>query len=156
MKDENKNQPVQPTAGKSRKTAQLPTQPGHVQQICYLAGEEQSINPLDMAVQNCIAKMTGGISPASVSLAWLDWGIHLAVSPGKQADLLGLLQKQALEWPQMINPAEADEMNVTDAASADSRFSDQRWKQWPYRAMSAYFLQTPGTVATGNHTSTWR
>ena len=52
----------------------------------YVHEAHYPINPLDMALQNHIAKLTGGISPASVSLAWMDWAMHLATSPGKQME----------------------------------------------------------------------
>ena len=33
-----------------------------------------------------LGALTGGVSPASVMLAAIDWGWHLAMSPGKQVD----------------------------------------------------------------------
>ena len=36
------------------------------------------------------ARAFASLSPASLSLAWLDWAMHLAASPGKQTELLRL------------------------------------------------------------------
>ena len=42
---------------------------------------------MDHASRAMIARMTGGLSPASLAEAWADWAIHLAASPGKQSQL---------------------------------------------------------------------
>ena len=44
-------------------------------------------NALDHIVHTNIARLTGGLSPMALALATLDWGMHLAVSPGRQGDL---------------------------------------------------------------------
>ncbi|WP_230413831.1 PHA/PHB synthase family protein [Undibacterium umbellatum] len=110
--------------------------------LCYLGGGEAEVHPLDMALQNHIAKLTGGISPASVALAWMDWAMHIAVSPGKQLELGNLMQRQVASWPQLLAPAltgkpEESEKNV----AGDTRFADAGWANWPFNAMSQYFLQ---------------
>jgi polyhydroxyalkanoate synthase len=110
---------------------------------------------MDMALQNHIAKLTGGISPASVNLAWADWAMHLATTPGKQMELVGLLQKQAAEWPAFMRAATLSPNAATPATStaeaikysvpastSDTRFSHTGWTQWPFNAMSKAFLQT--------------
>ncbi|MFZ6759536.1 PHA/PHB synthase family protein [Undibacterium sp. Ji50W] len=137
-----------PTSGSAGRASYAPQQ---AQQICYLSGNEAEIHPLDMALQNHIAKLTGGISPASVTLAVMDWAIHLAVSPGKQLELLNLVQKQIASWPELLAPAllgkATDTTAATGAGSAihppasDSRFADAGWSNWPFNAFSQYFLQ---------------
>ena len=117
----------------------------------YVHEAHYPINPLDMALQNHIAKLTGGISPASVSLAWMDWAMHLATSPGKQMELVGLAQRQAAEWPPFLKKkllqisqtggAQSAEPEISEATS-DTRFADKAWQQWPYNVMSKAFLQS--------------
>ena len=34
-----------------------------------------------------VARLTAGLSPASLGLAFADWALHLAAAPGKQAEL---------------------------------------------------------------------
>ena len=48
-----------------------------------------SYDVLDHAVHAEIARFTGGLSPAAIALAFADWAIHLAASPGKQLALTG-------------------------------------------------------------------
>ena len=39
---------------------------------------------LDRAATAALAQTTFGLSPATLAQAFSDWGLHLAVSPGKQ------------------------------------------------------------------------
>src|ERR1044072_308423 len=45
--------------------------------------------PFDRAFHAMLARFTGGISPAALSLAWLDWSPHLAAAPQRQMEVLG-------------------------------------------------------------------
>ncbi|MGD2021004.1 MAG: poly-beta-hydroxybutyrate polymerase N-terminal domain-containing protein, partial [Thiohalocapsa sp.] len=45
------------------------------------------IDALDRLVHANMGRLTGNLSPASVSNAFADWAFHLAISPGKQAEL---------------------------------------------------------------------
>ena len=51
------------------------------------------------------ARAFASLSPASLSLAWLDWAMHLAASPGKQTELLRLLPKRRLVVRAEVNEA---------------------------------------------------
>jgi polyhydroxyalkanoate synthase subunit PhaC len=42
---------------------------------------------VDHLLNAMTAQMTGGVSPAAVASAWIDWGLHLASSPAKQVAL---------------------------------------------------------------------
>ncbi|MES2075682.1 MAG: alpha/beta fold hydrolase [Pseudomonadota bacterium] len=102
--------------------------------LCYLADEVGPANQLDLMLQSAIAKMTGGVSPIAMSLAFQDWLMHLAVSPGKQLELVELAKRQALNWvPNGDAKAEAE-------AHADTRFKGQDWSNWPFSAMSRSFV----------------
>lgn len=81
---------------------------------------------LDLFVQSQMAKLTGGVSPIGMGLAFMDWACHLATSPGKQLELL----TQACTAP------------VTAAATlADGRFAGPAWQRWPYQQYAQNFLQ---------------
>jgi hypothetical protein len=54
---------------------------------------------LDRALHAQMARLTQGISPASMVSAYLDWLVHLAMSPGKQAQLLSKVQRKAATHP---------------------------------------------------------
>ena len=44
--------------------------------------------PMDLPLKAGLARLTHGVSPASVAGAYADWFTHLLVSPSRQADLL--------------------------------------------------------------------
>ena len=56
---------------------------------------------VDRSVHAATARLTGGISPATVAEAYMDWAIHLASSPGKQMLLAqkALRKSQRRRWP---------------------------------------------------------
>ena len=47
-----------------------------------LLSQEQA-EQLDRTMHVSLAKLTGGMSPAAIPLAYLDWLIHLWMAPGK-------------------------------------------------------------------------
>ncbi|KUY55153.1 PHA/PHB synthase family protein [Burkholderia sp. RF2-non_BP3] len=93
-----------------------------------------------------VAAMTFGLSPVSMALAVLDWGAHLAVSPGKCFELA----TQA--WLAAVAPAASQGeseggANAADtsglavhAGQADPRFAAPAWSGWPFRAYRDGFL----------------
>lgn len=42
--------------------------------------------PLDRALHAMLARLTGGISPLALSLAYLDWSSHFAAGPQRQLE----------------------------------------------------------------------
>ncbi len=95
---------------------------------------------LDAAFHAQLSKSSMGLSPISLALAYADWAMHLAASPGRQmllAENAVALSKQALTNSMQNKPAEdADGRPVRDL---DPRFSDAGWNQWPFNAMKEGF-----------------
>ena len=61
---------------------------------------------LDRALHAVAAGLTGGLSPAAISLAFADWLLHLAISPGKQMALTAdALQTSSRLAQQLLQPA---------------------------------------------------
>lgn len=61
--------------------------------------------------------MTFGLSPVSLALAMLDWGAHLAVSPGKCFELATqawLASASSVAEPGAADDADADSLAVPD------------------------------------------
>jgi len=77
---------------------------------------------LDPVWHATIGQATGGLSPAALATAYVDWALHLIASPDKQ---VALLKQAAMPPPQ-------------DTAR-DPRFADPAWEAWPYRQMAANF-----------------
>ncbi len=97
---------------------------------------------LDHMLHAAVAKFTGGISPASLMLAWFDWWEHLLFSPSKQQMLIkSWINKTAkfsnytlqAAWghkaPPLIMPP-----------PTDRRFISEDWQKWPFMLMQQGFL----------------
>ena len=48
---------------------------------------EEKFRALDRVREALTAQATGGLSPASLAMAFMDWSIHLASAPGKCLEL---------------------------------------------------------------------
>ncbi|MBB5214451.1 PHA/PHB synthase family protein [Parapusillimonas granuli] len=92
------------------------------------------------------ARAFASLSPASLSLAWLDWAMHLGASPGKQIELLRLAFDHQRELGQYLVEclkASGDPSTVcVEPPETDRRFSDPAWCKWPYNIMHQSFLVT--------------
>ena len=100
---------------------------------------------VDQAVHAALARITGGLSPAVLAEAYLDWAIHLAISPGKQAELLA---KSVRKWTRLVNYLtralrEQEEFEpCIKPLPQDHRFNAQQWQHWPYDICYQSFLLT--------------
>src|SRR5208337_1094882 len=120
-------------------TAPQPVPPSAVARALLPSERE---NALDHIVHTNIARLTGGLSPMALALATLDWGMHLAVSPGRQSDLaLSALAKQAALLPKApLSAAESGDGRVVEQRARDPRFRAEEWGQWPFSFYVDAFL----------------
>jgi polyhydroxyalkanoate synthase len=95
----------------------------------------------DRALHAQLARMTQGISPASVIGSYMDWLVHLAMSPGKQADLLLKAQRKAtrLGLEAMRCKDQADDPCI-EPLPQDRRFAAPEWQRWPFNLIYQAFL----------------
>ncbi len=78
----------------------------------------------------------------ALALATFDWGLHLAVSPGRQTDLaLSALAKQAalLSRAQFFAGKSRDD-GAAKSRAQDRRFRAEEWGHWPFSAYADAFL----------------
>ena len=98
----------------------------------------------DRLFNAAMAKSTAGLDPRVVLLAYLDWWVKLAWSPGTHARLT---EKALRKWAriglflaQYITDREPE--RVIEPLPQDKRFRDPAWRQWPYNLFSQAFLLT--------------
>jgi polyhydroxyalkanoate synthase len=98
----------------------------------------------DRLFNAAMAKSTSGLDPRVVLLAYLDWWVKLAWSPGTHARLT---EKALRKWAriglflaQYITDREPQP--VIEPLPQDKRFRDPAWRQWPYNLYSQAFLLT--------------
>ncbi len=90
---------------------------------------------MDGALHAAMARLTGGISPAALSLAYIDWLQHLATSPDKQ---LALGEDAFASWLRFLLLHGGPD----EAAMDDKCFAGEAWQHWPFNAFAAGFLLT--------------
>lgn len=100
---------------------------------------------LDLVTHAGVAMLTGGLSPISAALACIDWGMHLAISPGKRLELGAQAWRSAARAMQPPRPGsggtEGTDDDIAASAAADPRFRDAAWSAWPFSAYRDTFLR---------------
>jgi polyhydroxyalkanoate synthase len=111
---------------------------------------------IDRLMHAAFARWTGGLSPAGLALAFADWQLHLATSPGKQMELaLKAFGEGSRLLRMMATPHSAWQPWFMIAPRADDRrFSDPDWTLPTFNVVAQAFLLTERwwhEVTTGLH-----
>ncbi len=78
---------------------------------------------MDQTLHSMMAKTNMGLSPIAMTLAYMDWAMHLGTSPGQQ---MLQAQQSLADWHHQLE-------NVSE--EKDARFLDATWQQWPYSTL---------------------
>jgi len=104
---------------------------------------------LDRATGAAIARMTGGLSPATITQVWADWAAHLAASPGKQALLAQKAARKMIRFQRHVAGRApsgftdgGDGGPCIDPLPQDRRFEGEAWRKPPFNLMWQSFLLT--------------
>ena len=104
----------------------------------------------DRPLHAAVARFTGGVSPAALSQAYIDWLEHFLFSPDKQIELLEKAVGQWVGYLQYCPRACADPncARCIEPLPQDKRFRAEAWQQWPFNAIYQGFLlsQNGGTA----------
>ncbi len=101
-----------------------------------------SYQSIDRALKANLARLTFGLSPAVMAEQTFDWLVHLAVSPGKQLQLVE-------NWLRMIgqfglyaaqSAANSEVPPFIAPSPHDRRFAGEAWQKWPHNLVYQYFL----------------
>lgn len=100
---------------------------------------------MDRALHAAFGRLTGGLSPASLGAAYLDWAVHLMVSPGRQVELANAAISAFIHNSAFASCCAARPMDpcADDCAlPQDNRFRAPEWRQAPYNMLAHAFLST--------------
>lgn len=89
------------------------------------------------------SRATLGLSPAAIALAYLDWSLHLAASPGKQNELADARIRNITRFGQQIASGllrRAAFPPCTEPRIEDKRFKADAWHEWPFNLIHQSFL----------------
>ena len=106
--------------------------------------DSDALENIDRMTNIALGQFSGGVSPASLSMAYLDWTVHLASSPGKQFQLGAKAMRKAMRLG-----AYALSSAITGSAQpcikplpGDLRFDPPGWQRFPYNVIYQGFLLT--------------
>lgn len=97
---------------------------------------------LDRVIRAAIGRLTLGISPVELAQAYQDWVLHMAMSPGSQAELV---EKTIRKWMQLNVYAQrvalqSDSEPYVKPLPGDQRFREPEWQHWPFNMFYQSFL----------------
>ncbi len=103
---------------------------------------QPAVDPIDRFLHATQARYTGGISPSASALAYFDWVLHLANSPGKQAELIRKSARKSVRLMTHIARVIGgrDSGPCIEPLPQDRRFRGEPWKQLPFSLYFQSFL----------------
>jgi polyhydroxyalkanoate synthase len=106
------------------------------------ATKDNPFTQLDRTLRAGLGRVTAGLSPAALGAAYLDWAVHLMVSPGRRLELANLVVSGLIEDAAFATRCalghSADPCGC--ALPQDSRFRAPEWQQPPYNVLAHAFL----------------
>ncbi|MFN3612449.1 PHA/PHB synthase family protein [Tepidimonas sp.] len=102
----------------------------------------EAFQAVDRIREALSGQLSGGVSPGSLMMAYVDWAFHLAQAPGKQMEL-GV--KAGRKWQRLMAYLMASAMDpqaapVITPLPGDRRFAGEAWAKPPFSWMSQAFL----------------
>ena len=99
---------------------------------------------LDHAFKANLARLTNGISPAGMASLYVAWLSHLALSPGKQLQLVEKAARKSARLALYLGQAAAgtNPAPAIEPLPQDRRFHQEAWQQWPFNLIHQSFLMT--------------
>ncbi len=97
----------------------------------------------DRSLHAALARFTGGLSPAALGSAYLDWAVHLAGAPGKRLQLLDKAIRKSVRFANyaMRCALEGGRSECCiEPLAQDRRFAGDNWQTWPFNFISQAFL----------------
>lgn len=152
-----KNTPLETVQKATRTTADiLPFKPGsparqllqtmqHSQEVIGEAkSAQEKAEVLDRIFHAQFGKMTTGMSPAAIIMAYTDWATQMAFAPSKRLTLARSAWEKAAEihmnsWEYWMSGSQCC-FDISDKRFAE-RFRHESWSQWPFCLMASSYLR---------------
>ena len=133
--------PVAPEPKATRKLAAIPTECPEDKEADVTEITRQTLDHLFNA---WLGHLTAGVSPASIMGAYADWAWHIAMSPGKQGQLLEKAWRKSTRLATYLpNATQGCECKpCIEPLPQDTRFKGEEWQEWPFNVIYQSFLLT--------------
>jgi len=90
---------------------------------------------MDEMIHAELSKLSMGLSPIALAVAYADWAMHMSFSPGKQLAMVQL----AHQLFQDTLAQQSDTPLPSNLLVKDSRFDDPAWSTWPFKLLKDNF-----------------
>jgi polyhydroxyalkanoate synthase len=123
--------------------AAVPSGPGAVQASGTSEVSQPETDAADRALHAVLARLTGGISPVALSLAFIDWTSHLASAPQRQMEVArNAVQggQQLLETALHYFSSNRGPWSLIKPQPQDRRFARPEWEIPPFNLLAQAFL----------------
>lgn len=104
--------------------------------------EDNAWRIIDRVAHATVANMTAGVSPMALAMAYFDWSMHLALSPGKQVALAQQIMAEAVDnFAFAVASASGSPVDPCECALPhDDRFRAPEWRSFPFNIYARDFL----------------
>ena len=106
-------------------------------------GQRSETYQADRALHALFARLTGGVSPVALSLAFIDWAAHLAVAPQRRMEIAqeGLRNAAGfLEAARHCFSSGQGPWSLIKPQPQDRRFAAPEWESPPFNLLAQAFL----------------
>jgi len=127
----------------------MPIVPQAVEQVPANAasqapGAPEEIEPptsFDRLLHAAMGRLTYGLSPAALALAYADWAFHFWSAPGKQQKLVEKAVRKTVRFvTYAAHGTEPDLPPCIEPLPQDNRFRSEAWQRWPFNLIYQAFL----------------
>ncbi len=95
----------------------------------------------DRMLHAALGRLTTGVSPVALALAYTDWALHLAQSPGKWGRLAEKTMRKHGRFARYAALSAAGRAEPCIAPlPQDRRFAAPEWQRWPFNVIQQGFL----------------
>ena len=104
----------------------------------------QTFEAMDRALHAAVGRLSRGVSPVVLARAYMDWLVHLGLSPGKQLQLVDKAARKALRFAVYAARATGDRATppCIQPLPQDHRFDHPGWREPPFDLIYQSFLRT--------------
>ena len=98
---------------------------------------------VDRSLHATVARFTGGLSPAALAEAYLDWATHLAFAPGKRLALVDKAVRKSIRFANFAHRCALEGGSTQcciEPLPQDRRFVGEAWQKWPFNFIYQSFL----------------
>jgi polyhydroxyalkanoate synthase len=100
--------------------------------------DDKDLRDFDRSLHAAQARISGGLSPASLALAAADWAMHLAGQPGRQT---ALVRQLGADWAALTRQVLGLHTETLSPEPGDHRFADPGWQHGPAAFAVQAFLR---------------